>query len=98
MDIVVRTPHGDADISIVRHGPDATLGDVIVAVTGQAVPRVARADDRIIDCSTLVDDVGLFIGSIVTTDPMVPEPEPSDRLPLSEIAVPSAARMRSPSA
>ncbi len=95
MDIVVRTPHGDADISIVRHGPDATLGDVIVAVTGQAVPRVARADDRIIDCSTLVDDVGLFIGSIVTTDPMVPEPESSDRLLLAEIAGPGAGRMRS---
>ena len=95
MDIVVRTPHGDADISIVRHGPDATLGDVIVAVTGQAVPRVARVDDRIVDCSTLVDDVGLFIGSVVTTDPMVPEPGPADRLHLAEIAGPGAGRMRS---
>ncbi len=95
MDIVVRTPHGDADISIVRHGPDATLGDVIVEVTGQAVPRVARVDDRVIDCSTLVDDVELSIGSVVTTDPMVPEPGPSDRWLLAEIAGPGAGRMRS---
>lgn len=95
MDIVVRTPHGDADVSIVRHGPDATLADVIVAVTGQAVPRVAHVDDRIIDCSTLVDDAELFIGSVVTTDPMVPEPGPSDRLLLAEIAGPGAGRMRS---
>ena len=38
MDIVVRTPHGDADVSIASRAPTTTLGEVVAAVTGQAVP------------------------------------------------------------
>jgi len=94
MDLVVRTPHGDADVTIVRHGPHTTLGDLIVAVTGQAVPRVARVDDRTVDCSTLIDDAELFVGSLVTTDPTVPEPRHPDDVLLEEIAGPGAGRAR----
>ena len=94
MDLVVRTPHGDADVTIVRHGPDATLGDLIVAVTGQAVPRVARVDDRTVDCSTLIDDAELFVGSLVTTDPTAPEPRHPDDVLLEQIAGPGAGRAR----
>jgi hypothetical protein len=92
MDLVVRTPHGDADVTIVRHGPSSTLGDLIAAVSGQAVPRVARVDDRTIDCATPLDAAGLLIGSIVTTDPEVPTPRHSDELELVQIAGPGAGR------
>ncbi len=94
MDLVVRTPHGDADVTIVRHGPNATLGDLIAAVSGQAVPRVARVDDRTIDCATPLDTAGLLIGSIVTTDPEVPAPRDPEDVELVQIAGPGAGRSR----
>ena len=94
MDLVVRTPHGDADVTIVRHGPSCTLGDLIAAVSGQAVPRVARVDDRTIDCATPLDAAHLMIGSIVTTDPVVPVPRQPDDVELVQIAGPGAGRSR----
>jgi hypothetical protein len=94
MDLVVRTPHGDADVTIVRHGPDSTLGDLIAAVSGQAVPRVARVDDRTIDCATALDTAGLLIGSIVTTDPEVPAPRHAEVVELVQIAGSGAGRSR----
>ena len=49
MDVVVRTPHGDADLEIVAAPTDSTLADLLRAVTGQAppadVPR--RWSDRV---------------------------------------------------
>jgi hypothetical protein len=90
MDLVVRTPHGDADITIVRGS--CTLGDLIAAVSGQAVPRVARVDDRTVDCATPLDDAGLRIGSIVTTDPEVATPHRENDVTLVQIAGPGAGR------
>ena len=58
MDIVVNTPHGDADVSIVAHGPDATLADLLVMVTGQAVPLLADVDGHPVRCSTVLDRSG----------------------------------------
>ncbi len=94
MDLVVRTPHGDADVTIVRHGPSCTLGDLIAAVSGQAVPRVARVDDRTIDCATPLDAAHLLIGSTVTTDPAVPVSRQPDDVELVQIAGPGAGRSR----
>jgi hypothetical protein len=90
MDLVVRTPHGDADVAIVRQS--CTLGDLIAAVTGQAVPRVARVDDRTLDCATPLDDAGLLTGSIVTTDPQVAAPLREDDVTLVQVAGPGAGR------
>ncbi|HYN33874.1 MAG TPA: hypothetical protein VES40_14715 [Ilumatobacteraceae bacterium] len=92
MDLVVRTPHGDADVTIVSHGPACTIGDLIAAISGQAVPRVARLDDRAIDCATPLDDAPLLIGSIVTTDPAAPVPRHSDDVELVQIAGRGAGR------
>ena len=93
MDLVVRTPHGDADVTIVRQS--CTLGDLIAAVSGQAVPRVARVDDRTVDCATPLDDAGLLIGSTVTTDPEVAIPRRHDDVTLVQIAGPGAGRSHS---
>jgi len=68
MDIVVRTPHGDADVSITAHSPTTTLGEVVAAITGQAVPRLVLVDDRTVDAATLLDDAGVLLGSVVTTE------------------------------
>jgi hypothetical protein len=93
MDIVVRTPHGDADVSVGVHAPDATLGDLIGTVTGQAVPRLAVVDDRAVDCSTPLDDVGLMIGSTIVTDPPAPQPA-NEVVRLLQVAGPGAGRIR----
>lgn len=86
MDIVVRTPHGDADISIVEHDDATTLGDVIAAVTGQAVPRLALVDGRAVDCSTRLVEAGLLIGSVVTTDPPLPVATAPDGVRVVQVA------------
>src|SRR5688500_14431602 len=52
MDLVVRTPHGDADLTVVSCADDATLADLVEAVTGQAAPPLVHIDDRPIDSST----------------------------------------------
>lgn len=91
MDIVVRSPHGNADVSIGEHSPDATLGDVIGAITGQAVPRLALVDGRSVSCATPLDDAGLVIGSIVTTEPP-PSAPPGDAVELRQIAGYGAGR------
>ncbi len=68
----MRTPHGDADVSIVSHSPTTTMGEVVSAVTGQAVPRLVLVDDRAVDATTLLDDVQLVVGAVVTTEPSIP--------------------------
>jgi S-DNA-T family DNA segregation ATPase FtsK/SpoIIIE len=93
MDIVVRTPHGDADVSIDAHAPTTTLGDVIAAVTGQAVPRLALVDDRAVDPTTLLDDVELLLGSVVTTEPPLPSATSITDVDIAQIAGHGAGRV-----
>ena len=67
----MRTPHGDADVSIVSAPAGTTLGDVVAAVTGQAMPRLVQVDDHVVDATTPLGDAGLLAGSVVTAEPMV---------------------------
>jgi hypothetical protein len=71
MEIVVCTPHGDADVSIVSAPQGTTLGDIVAAVTGQAMPRLVQVDDHVVDATTPLVDAGLLVGSVVTSEPMV---------------------------
>jgi S-DNA-T family DNA segregation ATPase FtsK/SpoIIIE len=93
MDIVVRTPHGDADVSIVAHMPTTTLGDVIAAISGQAVPRLALIDGHAIDAATLLDDAGLVRGAVVTTEPARPTATSTTTIAVTQIAGPGAGRI-----
>ena len=93
MDIVAHTPHGDADVAIVEQRATTTLGDVIGAITGQAVPRVALVDGRTVDCTTRLDDAGVLIGSIVTTEPPVPATPSTAGMDLVQIAGHGAGRI-----
>ena len=73
MDLVVRSPHGDADISIETDmstdagGATATLGDVVAAVTGQAVPSIVVVDGRVLPATTPLADEHVRIGSVLST-------------------------------
>ena len=92
MDIVVRTLHGDADVSIVSHAPTTTLGEVVAAVTGQAVPRLVLVDGVTFDASTLLDDVDLLVGSVVTSEPPIPPATSEADVDLVQIAGHGAGR------
>ncbi|MGA9277764.1 hypothetical protein [Ilumatobacter sp.] len=69
MDVVVTTPHGDADIEIVAARPQSTLADLLQSVTGQSPPVTARVDGRAVSCATRLTDVALVIGSTIDTRP-----------------------------
>ncbi|WP_040492782.1 hypothetical protein [Ilumatobacter nonamiensis] len=72
MDIVVTTPHGDADIDIVAAPAETTLADLLRAVTGQASPATARLDERAVSTARLLTDLDLAIGSTIDTRPASP--------------------------
>jgi len=89
----VRTPHGDADVSIVSAPAGTTLGDVVVAATGQAMPRLVQVDDHVVDATTPLDDAGLLEGSIVTSEPMVAAVTSDADVDLVQIAGPGAGQI-----
>jgi S-DNA-T family DNA segregation ATPase FtsK/SpoIIIE len=93
MDIVVRTPHGDADVSIVATTATTTLGDVISAITGQAVPRLALIDGRPVDAGTQFTDAGLTRGAVVTTEPAAPATVPASGVEVVQLAGQGAGRI-----
>ncbi len=93
MDIVVRTPHGDADVSIVAHTSATTLGDVLAMVTGQAVPRLALIDGHTIDATTPLDDAGLVAGAVVDAEPGRPTLTSDDDIEVAQVAGPGAGRL-----
>lgn len=93
MDIVVRTPHGDADVSVVWRDGSVTLGELIGVITGQAVPRLALVDGRGVACSTPLDEVDLLVGSLVTTEPPMPESVSGADVDIVQIAGHGAGRV-----
>ncbi len=78
MDVVVRTPHGDADIDIVAAPASTTLADLLRAVTGQAAPAATRVDGRAVATTQHLTDLDLVIGSLIDTRPDAAA-EPSTR-------------------
>ena len=93
MDIVVRTPHGDADVSIGGHDTTTTLGELVGAITGQAAPRLALVDGRAVDCSCPLDDADLLVGSVVTTEPTLPVPTSPEDVDVVQVTGHGAGRI-----
>ena len=89
----MRTPHGDADVAIGSHPATTTLGDVVAAVTGQAVPRVVQVDDRTVDATVPLDDAGVLRGSVVATDPPVSAAVSSADVEIVQVAGHGAGRV-----
>lgn len=86
MDIVVTTPHGDADIDVVAAPTGSTLADLIGTVTGQSPPATARVDGRSVPSSRPLHDVGLVIGSVVDTHPVSAAEDRSGAADLLQLA------------
>ncbi len=89
----MRTPHGDADVSIVSAPAGTTLGDIVAAVTGQATPRLVQVDDHVVDATTPFDDAGLLAGWAVTSEPTVAPVTSNADVDLVQIAGHGAGRI-----
>lgn len=89
----MRTPHGDADVSVRATAPGVTLRDLVRLVTGQAVPPVAEVDGRAVDTATPLAEAGLAIGSLIdTTTPDATQQPPM--VGLLQVAGPGAGVVR----
>ncbi|MEO1057821.1 MAG: hypothetical protein AAFY28_12985, partial [Actinomycetota bacterium] len=70
MELVVRTPHGDADVRVAADAlrDEPTVADVVADVTGQAAPRLVAVDDRPVESDRLLLEV-VRPGSVIDSDP-----------------------------
>ena len=94
MQLVVRTPHGDADVAIETSGVDVTLGDVVEATVGRA-PATARVDGRTVPTTTPLGSSGALIGSTIDLGEPTALAEDTTVAVLVQIAGPGAgARAR----
>ena len=73
MDIVVRTPHGDAEVTVGDHGAAARLSTLVADVTGQAPPPVVVVDGRVVDASSTIDSAHLLRGSVIESTSETPD-------------------------
>ena len=85
MELVVRTPYGDADVDLVAHEDTARLLDLVQEVTGQAAPRVIRVDGRTLPAEVAVTDAGLVVGSVVDTTAGADSPPTGSRRRLVQL-------------
>lgn len=78
MNLVVRTPPGDADIEIVVAPDETTLGDLIEATSGQSTPPIALVDSRLAHTSDLLSGLELANGSVIETGSDARDPITAD--------------------
>ncbi len=74
MQLVVRTPHGDAEITTERDNGEVCIADLVAAVTGNAVPRSVRVDGRSVLSETPLGSSGAMAGSIIEIGDPIPDP------------------------
>ena len=65
MDVVIRTPHGEAEITIARAGDATALADVVERVTGSASPPTADVDGRAVLTTATLGSSGVVTGSVI---------------------------------
>ncbi len=68
MDVVIRTAHGEAEVTVAHHGPDVTIGDVVERTTGRPPPTVVFVDGRAVPLETPLGVAGLLNGAVVGLD------------------------------
>jgi S-DNA-T family DNA segregation ATPase FtsK/SpoIIIE len=65
MDIVIRTAHGEAEVSVSQFGDDVTLADLVERTTGRSSPPVVDVDGRPVPSATTLDVTALLTGSVI---------------------------------
>ena len=69
MDVVIRTTHGEAEVSVAEHGSDVTLGDLVERTTGRPAPNLVFVDGRAVPAVTPLEIAALLNGTIVDVGP-----------------------------
>jgi S-DNA-T family DNA segregation ATPase FtsK/SpoIIIE len=92
VEIVVTTPHGDADIRVTNQRAITTLAEIIVAATGQAAPAVVSVDGRTVEAARTLEHAGLRRGSVIDTAAEGPAAESASLVTLAQLAGPGAGR------
>ena len=69
MDVVIRTPHGEAEVTVAQSGPDATIADLVERVTGRPAPAVVELDGRTVASATPLEVADLLHGVVVDVRP-----------------------------
>ncbi|HWM20976.1 MAG TPA: FtsK/SpoIIIE domain-containing protein, partial [Ilumatobacteraceae bacterium] len=69
MDVVIRTAHGEAEITIARAGEMTALAEIVERVTGSTSPPTADIDGRPVLTTTTIDDSGMISGSVIDIGP-----------------------------
>jgi S-DNA-T family DNA segregation ATPase FtsK/SpoIIIE len=67
MDVVVRTPHGEAELVLRSAVSELVLSDLLERVTGQPSPPVVSVDGRAVPASSSVAASGCVAGSVLST-------------------------------
>jgi S-DNA-T family DNA segregation ATPase FtsK/SpoIIIE len=65
VDVVIRTPHGDAEVRVAPVSPSTRLADVVEAVTGRVAPPVVDVDGRAVPATTSLHEAGVLVGSVI---------------------------------
>jgi S-DNA-T family DNA segregation ATPase FtsK/SpoIIIE len=86
MDVVIRTPHGDAEVRIGTHHPATRLVDVLEIVTGRSVPPVIEVDGYAVPSATPLDDAGVLEGSVLDVGATTAGEAPGDAVDLVQVA------------
>jgi hypothetical protein len=73
MDVVIRTSHGEGEVTVSRFGAVTTVADLVATVSGRAAPPVVDIDGRAVPSSTRLHDAALLTGSVVDVDPGPPD-------------------------
>ncbi len=94
MDVVLRTPHGEAEISLRANDHTCTLADAIMQVTGRTAPPIAFVDGRAVPSATPLDGSGLHAGSTISTDDDRVTPPDNGVIELVQIAGQGAGAAR----
>jgi hypothetical protein len=69
MDVVIRTPHGEAEITIARADKATVIADIVESVTGSASPPIADVDGRAILTTATIGGSGVVTGSVIDLGP-----------------------------
>lgn len=86
MDVVLRTPTGEAELSVGPGHEDIPLAELIERVTGRAPSQVVFVDGRAVPSSVALGTSGVLTGSIIATVDVAAVPTPDSRIELVQVA------------
>lgn len=94
MEVVLRTPNGEAEVSLGSGQEEAALADLVERVTGRSAHQVVYIDGRAVPASTPIGTSGLLNGSTISTTDDIAPPPADGRVELVQVAGQGAGARR----